>query len=81
MTFKQVIWRLIIVQKFKCALVADPEGVRGVQTNPLLSLNYFIFHGEFQEKFVKLHKSNPLSANLNRRSKNPGSAPVPWIDS
>ena len=39
------------------APVADPEGVRGVQTNPLLSLNYF--HLEFQEKLVRLHKSNP----------------------
>ena len=29
--------------------VADPEGVRGVQTNPLLSLNYFIFMGNFRK--------------------------------
>ena len=29
--------------------VADPEGVRRVQTNPLLSLNYFIFMGNFRK--------------------------------
>ena len=29
--------------------VANPEGVRGVQTNPLLSLNYFIFMGNFRK--------------------------------
>ena len=41
--------------------VADPEGVRGVQTNPPLEPKLFHFHGGFQEKLVKLHKSNPLS--------------------
>ena len=40
--------------------VAYPEGVRGggVQTNTLLSLNYFIFMG-ISGKIGKLHKSNP----------------------
>ena len=37
--------------------MADPDGVRGVQTKPKL----FHFHGEFQEKIVKLHKSNNKS--------------------
>ena len=31
--------------------VADPEGVRGVQTNPLFSLNYFIFMGNFMKNW------------------------------
>ena len=39
--------------------VADPEGVQGVQTNPVFEPKLFHFHGEFQEKLVKLHKSNP----------------------
>ena len=35
------------------------RGGSWVQTNPLLSLNYFIFMVNFREKLVKLHKSNP----------------------
>ena len=38
-------------------LVADPEGVRGVQTP--LEPKLFHFHGEFLEKLVKLQKLNP----------------------
>ena len=54
--------------------VADPEGVRGVQTNFLLSLNYFIFMGNFR-RIGQTAQIEPISANLNPQSKNPGSAP------
>ena len=54
--------------------VADPEGVRGVQTNPLLSLIYFIFMWNFRKNWSNCTNRTPL-ANLNPRSKNPGSAP------
>ena len=47
----------------------------GGSNEPPLEPKLFHFHGEFQGKLVKLHKSNPPSANLNPRSKNPGSAP------
>ena len=42
--------------------MADPEGVRGVRlgsNEAPLEPELFHFHGEFQEKLVKLHKSNP----------------------
>ena len=37
--------------------VADPEGVRGVRLP--IEPKLFHFRGEYQEKLVKLHKSNP----------------------
>ena len=49
-------------------------GLGGFKRTPI-EPKLFHFHGEFQKKLVKLHKSNP-SANLNPRSKNRGSAPV-----
>ena len=55
--------------------VADPEGVRGVQTNPLLRPKLFHFYGNFRKKWSNCTNRTP-SANLNPRSKNPGSAPV-----
>ena len=48
--------------------MADPEGVRGVQTNPLLSLNYFIFMGDFRKNWSNCSNRTP-SANLNPDSK------------
>ena len=56
--------------------MADTEGVRGVQTNPLLSLNYFIFMGNFKKNRSNCTNRPPPSANLNPRSKNLGSAPA-----
>ena len=56
--------------------VADPEGVREVQTNPLLSLNYFIFMGNFRKEIGQTAQIESPSDNLSRRSKSPGSAPV-----
>ena len=50
-------------------------GSGGGSNEPPLEPKLFHFHGEFQVKLDKLHKSNPPSANLNPRSKNPGSAP------
>ena len=41
--------------------VANPEGVRGVQTNPRLSLNYFIFMGNFRKKWSDCTNRTPLS--------------------
>ena len=41
--------------------VADPERVRGVQTNPLLSLNYFIFMGNFRKNWSNSTNRTPLS--------------------
>ena len=43
--------------------VADPEGVRGVQTNPLLSLNYIIFMGNFRKNWSNCTNRTPLSQN------------------
>ena len=39
--------------------MADPEVVRGLSNKPPLEPKLFHFHREFQEKLVKLHKSNP----------------------
>ena len=41
--------------------VADPEGVRGVQTNPLLSINYFIFMENFRKNWSYCTNQTPLS--------------------
>ena len=38
--------------------MADPEGVRGFNEPPL-EPKLFHFHGEFHEKLVRRHKSNP----------------------
>ena len=60
--------------------MADPQVVRrggglgGVQTNSLLSLNYFSFIGNFRKNWSNRTNRTP-SANLNPQSKNPGSAP------
>ena len=54
--------------------MADPEGVRGIQTNPLLSLNYFIFMGNVRKNGSNYTNRTP-SANLYPLSKNPGSTP------
>ena len=54
--------------------VADPEGVRGVRSNPPLRPNYFIFMGNYKKTWVNWSNRTPLS-NLNPLSKNPGSAP------
>ena len=44
------IWlNLLFLYLCRFPAVADPEGVRGVQTNPRLSLNYFIFMGNFRK--------------------------------
>ena len=51
------------------------RGGSGGSNEPPLDPKLFHFHGEFQEKLVRLHKSNPPSATLNPRSKNPGSDP------
>ena len=42
---------------------------------PTLEPKLFHFHGEFQKKNGQTAQIEPLSANLNPRSKNPGSAP------
>ena len=52
------------------------RGGSGVQTNePPLEPELFHFHGEFQEKNGQTAQTEPPSANLNPRSKNPGSVP------
>ena len=53
---------LSILVSLRCVLaVAYPEGVRGVQTNPLLSLSYFIFMGNFRKNKTNCTIWNPLS--------------------
>ena len=55
------------------------RGGSGGSNEPPFEPKLFHFHGEFQNKLVKLHKSNPPpSANLNPRSKDPGYVPVPY---
>ena len=51
------------------------RGGSGGSNEPLLSLNYFIFMGTLG-KIVQTAHIEPPSANLNPRSKNPGSAPA-----
>ena len=51
------------------------RGLGGFKRTPL-EPKLFHFHGEFQEKLVKLHKSNPPQLIWTPRSKHPGSAPA-----
>ena len=48
----------------------------GGSNEPPLEPKLFHFHGEFQEKIGQAAQIEPPSANLNPRSKNPGSGPV-----
>ena len=41
--------------------VADPERVRGVQSNPPFSPNYFVFMGSFGKNWVNWSNRTPLS--------------------
>ena len=52
-------------------------GSFGVHLNPLLSLHYFIFMGNFRKNWSAHIK--PLSANLNPWSKTPESSPDLWL--
>ena len=47
-----------LLEQIKDSAVADPEGV---QTNPLLSLNYFIFMGTFRKNWSNCTNQTPLS--------------------
>ena len=69
---------LAICEQPRSLISGGSRGGSGGSNEPPLEPKLFHFHGEFQEKLDKLHKSNPVSANLNPRSKtkNPGSAPA-----
>ena len=57
-------------------LVADKEGGSGVSNEPLLKPKLFNCHGGISGRIGQTAQIEPSSANLNPRSKNPGSAPA-----